>query len=557
MECQICLNDFDHSRFKPFVLMPCGHTICNECIKQLTSTTITATCPNCQQRIQSTSPNWAFLNITPQSAYDKAKKQAESLLSQMELLHSHNQDSHAKKCELIQLNMNLIREKILNQTLEIVKTVYKSQRVLLDTSNKLEKKLSNKLASIFDERLDYDKYRLFLDENKLSPEELDLLNSQLHMQKNELAKTDQELTNFRHNEYVFIVNTSTKIDTNFIGSIINQKEAVKKVLSEKKYLKSLIESADSLIKRGELDVALEQLDKAINLDHKLHRAHFKKCLVLKLQNHLDRSFEYLSKLIALDQYDFASYNLMGDIKLERNECELAEKYYDLSLQIRANKNHLAYYGKGCLKYHLGHYAAAIKLFDVAIEHDVNYEMSYVKKAECYKQLALEFRARNSLYLGFFSYMKSLLDKAVLNYDKALAIKPSDYALIISKKEAINLIHVTQIDLQQVSALIDKACFAETQGQYGLAIEYLNKVLQIEPKCFIALYRKGHVLRAQKVYSESLKCLYKVIEYDMLYVLEAYVLVADIYLELNYDLHFARYLFISNFTLLSLIIVHIQ
>ena len=54
LTCPICFEDFDDVNRQPQILMPCGHTICSQCAKQLQK------CPLCRSRIDKVVPNYLF-----------------------------------------------------------------------------------------------------------------------------------------------------------------------------------------------------------------------------------------------------------------------------------------------------------------------------------------------------------------------------------------------------------------------------------------------------------------------------------------------------------------
>jgi len=61
MECEICQQKFNESKFKPMVLMPCCHTYCSQCLKNLKE----KTCPSCRVFIQDSNINWSLLKLVP------------------------------------------------------------------------------------------------------------------------------------------------------------------------------------------------------------------------------------------------------------------------------------------------------------------------------------------------------------------------------------------------------------------------------------------------------------------------------------------------------------
>ena len=57
MECDICLEKFDHSLNKPLVLIRCAHTLCARCVENL----VEKKCPNCNAEIEEARTNWSVL----------------------------------------------------------------------------------------------------------------------------------------------------------------------------------------------------------------------------------------------------------------------------------------------------------------------------------------------------------------------------------------------------------------------------------------------------------------------------------------------------------------
>ena len=60
MECSICFNKYDNVKRKPYILNPCGHCFCLECLNQLPNKNI---CPNDRGRIESKIFNRAVIEI--------------------------------------------------------------------------------------------------------------------------------------------------------------------------------------------------------------------------------------------------------------------------------------------------------------------------------------------------------------------------------------------------------------------------------------------------------------------------------------------------------------
>ena len=63
-DCVVCYEQYNDSNRKPQVLIPCGHTICGECLGSITN------CPKCRKNIERTVENWDLIpsNDTKPSA---------------------------------------------------------------------------------------------------------------------------------------------------------------------------------------------------------------------------------------------------------------------------------------------------------------------------------------------------------------------------------------------------------------------------------------------------------------------------------------------------------
>ena len=54
-DCVVCYEQYNDSNRKPQMLIPCGHTICGECLGSITN------CPKCRKNIERTVVNWDLI----------------------------------------------------------------------------------------------------------------------------------------------------------------------------------------------------------------------------------------------------------------------------------------------------------------------------------------------------------------------------------------------------------------------------------------------------------------------------------------------------------------
>ena len=54
-DCVVCYEQYNDSNRMPHMLIPCGHTICRECLGSITN------CPKCRKNIERTVENWDLI----------------------------------------------------------------------------------------------------------------------------------------------------------------------------------------------------------------------------------------------------------------------------------------------------------------------------------------------------------------------------------------------------------------------------------------------------------------------------------------------------------------
>lgn len=139
----------------------------------------------------------------------------------------------------------------------------------------------------------------------------------------------------------------------------------------------------------------------------------------------------------------------------------------------------------------GNFEEAIKLLNKSIELKNDFEISYFYRAVAYHNL-------------------NKLDEAKLDYTKTIKLNPKmidayyNKAKIIlenknsTKKELENVLKDLKIAVEQdekfVDALFALACCEKKLGNYHGSLEYLEKVLQIEPDAIHARALKKLILQ---------------------------------------------------------------
>ena len=112
MECGICLVKYgDRSEGeKPYVIVPCGHSICLKCLSALKS----AKCPFCEVEITSKAVNWTVLNAIQSPGYNASDDPASRSLKEFDELRNRVRlirDDKMNKVKAIKDQVNLKTQK--------------------------------------------------------------------------------------------------------------------------------------------------------------------------------------------------------------------------------------------------------------------------------------------------------------------------------------------------------------------------------------------------------------------------------------------------------------
>ena len=145
MRCQICEEKFDYSKNCPFVLIPCTHTLCVQCLLKLES----KHCPFCSAEIVDRNPNWSLIEMVSESSYDKLKPKVDFLVAETLHLKLTLNENHEKKLKEYQTQFQTIRNQIIIQTNQMVSLIHKRQKELLGQVRELENSVNKKLNSLF------------------------------------------------------------------------------------------------------------------------------------------------------------------------------------------------------------------------------------------------------------------------------------------------------------------------------------------------------------------------------------------------------------------------
>jgi len=60
MNCKICFENYDLNEHKPMIAIPCGHSLCSQCLIKIKHQTLDV-CPTCRVQITLERPNYALI----------------------------------------------------------------------------------------------------------------------------------------------------------------------------------------------------------------------------------------------------------------------------------------------------------------------------------------------------------------------------------------------------------------------------------------------------------------------------------------------------------------
>ncbi len=220
MECDICLEKFDHSFNKPMVLFKCAHTICHKCVDALE----VKKCPSCNSLIEDSQTNWSLLKHVPESEYDKKRAELVTTLAKFENKKMQLSESAQKKRDVDANLMKKLKNKVELQSNELIKQIYANKKQLFKEIESYCKNL-NRNESLTESIPVYEKdeerektIKDALNKNTLGKDWLDITNASLLEQIIEL-ENKLAIINGSTPSIEFCLNKNTKIEHNFIGEI--------------------------------------------------------------------------------------------------------------------------------------------------------------------------------------------------------------------------------------------------------------------------------------------------------------------------------------------------
>lgn len=150
MNCEMCSEVYDQFDRKPMTLIPCGHTLCLECVNKLKESTETNKCIQCQENIQEPRPSYAILKLLEQNIlvdyhHLKQRQTLNDLINHINDTKTSLLLSKENKIQDNQYKINTLKNDISNQTTDLMNILLNNQETIVQEANRFQQKLYDNL----------------------------------------------------------------------------------------------------------------------------------------------------------------------------------------------------------------------------------------------------------------------------------------------------------------------------------------------------------------------------------------------------------------------------
>ena len=275
MNCQICFENYNDTKVKPYSITPCGHTFCLKCLDNLIHSTPNkndlAKCPKCRIPIIGKLMNFAILdvldlNLIPDSNVGLKKNIQKSL---HELQESESTFFPAYEAKTIENKDRIkqLKDEINSQTIDLINQIKQNRVSLFKTADQIEalmnESLNRYLTGIQQLQLGINEFTTKLKNmNQYERSELNTFKDEIDKLKLEFDTNMHEMKScsFKLEFKKFSIN---KPNFNFIGEIIHEKP----VVNERRREKTSSTSNGSTMSRSYSTSRIDKLDKLNEHEH--------------------------------------------------------------------------------------------------------------------------------------------------------------------------------------------------------------------------------------------------------------------------------------------------
>lgn len=294
MKCQTCMSNFNHDKRRPFVLIPCTHTICVKCSAKLNE----HVCPVCNETIIDRNPNWAIIDMIPNSDADRLKLLTQSALNETQDLKNKLNDLQRQHHQENLANLKRARKEINSFSNRFMKLIAENQNKLIDEIKSIEANLEvERINQIKNDRhidAKISEIRKRMSKNELKDNQIESLMQSFNKKNTDLqAKIEEK--NKRRTFYEFVPAVPIKTSERLVGKIVLKQTQFPKLNENSYRLK-----AKHLLDEEKYDEAIAALKEAIQLNPSCSECYHLKGLAYYGLKDFKQAIKYYDKSIELD-----------------------------------------------------------------------------------------------------------------------------------------------------------------------------------------------------------------------------------------------------------------
>jgi hypothetical protein len=214
--CNICLEAFDHSTHKPYSLSSCSHTYCLNCLEKLTN----KKCPSCGKLFREKHPNIALIEFIPLSSFDKLKGECSKALIEINEVKEDLKNNRQNKLKKDQTKLVLVKKVVASETNKMINVLKQNEEILTKQCDLMLNELNASLdPSSYEDSISFTlaESKEVIEKNKLSEEDLKILNNKILEVKLQLHQLTDKIKKFENN-YKYIPN-AISTESLIIGKI--------------------------------------------------------------------------------------------------------------------------------------------------------------------------------------------------------------------------------------------------------------------------------------------------------------------------------------------------
>lgn len=226
MNCKICYEKYDKENHKPITLMPCGHSLCTNCLVELKKQFLVI-CPACRNAVSCDKPNYDLIDLLDLNTKTDVKVSIRrSINRELKEFKEMFKEfcSHSERITQESLNYTNALKNLINQkSNEWINVIQLNQTELLARVDTMHNGLADKVQTLMNEQMT----------RQLKSKNLK------QMDQNELLEFRVDLSKFKHELYEKI-DKLTKLDYNPAielsdSSFLHRKNKPESALSNKQF----------------------------------------------------------------------------------------------------------------------------------------------------------------------------------------------------------------------------------------------------------------------------------------------------------------------------------